>query len=99
MYSNTIRSPLMSFREKVSPFMSPRNLVGKPRYSISPLVRVMGKANSGKKSPAVTTLVFSFAQAGARELERIRRPDQNKAHRLIFITPSGKFQYQYKATR
>jgi hypothetical protein len=87
----------MSFREKVSPLMSPRNLVGKPRYSISPVVRVMGKAKSGKKSPAVTTFVFSFAQAGARELERIRRPVQNKTHRLISITPSRKFKYQYKA--
>src|SRR5512139_405344 len=67
MYSSTIRSPLISFRENVSPFMSPRNLVGSPRYSTSPLERAMGKENSGKKSPAVMIFPFVPAPAGMKQ--------------------------------
>jgi hypothetical protein len=87
MYSATIRSALMSFKEKASPFIKPRNFVGRPRYSMSPRESVKGKENSGKKSPAVMILPFSPAHAGAKDKTRKRKEIPRMIHRFIYPAP------------
>jgi hypothetical protein len=50
----------------------------------------MGKENSGKKSPGVMTLPFSFAHAGAKEKSRKSKEIPGMIQRFIWAAPPSK---------